>query len=121
MAILNLAKMVLRSMVNKPATLMYPVVQREYTENTRGHIDIDVENCVFCGICNKKCPTNAIEVNRNDKKWAIERLQCIQCNCCVEVCPKKCLKMENTYTTPSTGKVRDEFQDARVPDNTTDN
>jgi formate hydrogenlyase subunit 6/NADH:ubiquinone oxidoreductase subunit I len=36
-------------------------------------------------------------------------MQCIQCGCCVEVCPKKCLTNENTYTTPSTEKIVDTY------------
>jgi formate hydrogenlyase subunit 6/NADH:ubiquinone oxidoreductase subunit I len=48
---------------------------------------------------------------------SIERMQCIQCGYCVEVCPKKCLHMNNQYTAPSFDKTRDEYVDARVSDN----
>ena len=116
MGLFSIGNMVMRSLFGKPATLMYPVVPREFTPNTRGHISIDIETCIFCGICNKKCPTGAIEVSRADKKWEIERLRCIQCNCCVEVCPKKCLKMEGSYTSPSTGSIRDIFVQAPKPE-----
>lgn len=109
MGVMKFAKIALSNLVNKPATLMYPVKKREFYERTRGHIEIEIDKCIFCGICMRKCPTSAIKVDRTNKKWEIERLQCIQCNSCVDNCPKKCLAMKNEYTAPSTSNVRDEF------------
>jgi formate hydrogenlyase subunit 6/NADH:ubiquinone oxidoreductase subunit I len=88
---------------------MYPVIPREWQERTRGHIGIIEEDCILCGICSKKCPTNCITVDRTKRKWIIERMQCIQCGCCVDVCPKKCLTMEKSYTSPETFKIVDTF------------
>ena len=105
----KISKLVIRSLFKKPATLMYPVIPREWQERTRGHIGIEEEDCILCGICSKKCPTNCITVDRNKRKWTIERMQCIQCGCCTDVCPKKCLTMEQAYTTPETFKVIDTF------------
>ena len=107
MLVSKISKLVLRSLFKKPATLMYPVVPRVWEERTRGHIGIVEEDCILCGICMRKCPTNCITVDRNKRKWIIERMQCIQCGCCVEVCPKQCLTMEQAYTTPETFKVVD--------------
>lgn len=109
MAIFKMGKTIMSSLFKKPATLMYPVIPREWQERTRGHIDVDMEQCIHCGICQKKCPTNAITVDRAKKSWTIARMQCIQCSCCVEYCPKKCLINSNTYTTPSTKKVVDTY------------
>ena len=94
-------------MFKKPATLMYPVVPRQWQERTRGNIGIDETGCILCGICAKKCPTNAIIVSKENRTWDIERMQCIQCGSCVEVCPKKCLIMNPEYTAPDTIKVTD--------------
>ncbi len=109
MAMFKIAGEVMKSLFNKPATRMYPTVPRKWEPITRGHIAIDIQQCIFCGICSKKCPTGAIHVEKDTKLWEIERLQCIQCNCCVEVCPKKCLTMKQEYTKPSTGSVKDSF------------
>lgn len=100
MAAFKIGKVVMQSLFKKPATLMYPVIPRQYHERTRGQIAIDIDACILCGICDKKCPTDAIKVDRKAREWKIERMRCIQCNCCAEVCPKKCLVMENLYTTP---------------------
>lgn len=110
MATFKIGKVVLGSLFKKPATKMYPVVPAEWKERTRGHIRIEGENCIACGICAKKCPTGAIEVDRTERTWAIKRMQCIQCGECVDSCPKKCLFMEPEYTEPGTEKVVDSVQ-----------
>ncbi len=110
MATFKIGKVVLKSLFKKPATLMYPVVQREWQERTRGHISIREDECIVCGICAQKCPANAITVDRKKRTWTIQRMQCIQCNCCVEACPKSCLDMEPKYTEPETEKVIDTFE-----------
>lgn len=107
MGIMKFTKVVLQNLFRKPATRMYPVSKRAYFANTRGHIAIEIESCIYCGICVKKCPTHAISIDKGTKCWSIERLKCIQCNSCVETCPKKCLTMENAYTPPVTGSVED--------------
>lgn len=110
MASFKMGKMVMRSLFGKPATLMYPVKPAKITDITRGHMTIDVDTCIFCGICQKKCPTNAITVDRKGRVWSIERMKCIQCNACAVNCPKDALLMENTYTAPSPVKITDTFQ-----------
>ncbi len=110
MAAFKMGKVVLRSLFKKPATLMYPVVPREFTPVTKGHIEIDIDNCIFCNLCAKKCPTNAIKVDRNARTWSIERMDCIQCGCCTWSCKKECLTMRPEYTAPNTVKVTDTFQ-----------
>jgi formate hydrogenlyase subunit 6/NADH:ubiquinone oxidoreductase subunit I len=107
MGTFRIGKVVLRSLFKKPATLMYPVVPRAWQELTRGSIGIDEASCILCGICAKKCPTNAIAVSRTERIWAIERMQCIQCGNCVDTCPKKCLLMLPEYTAPDTVKILD--------------
>ncbi len=95
---LVMVKTVLKSLFSKPSTVRYPFEKKPVFKNTRGSISIAIDKCIFCGICQRKCPTKAIEVNRQDKRWEIERLRCIACAACVEACPKKCLTMENHYS-----------------------
>ena len=105
----RIGKVVLGSMFKKPATLMYPVIARQWQERTRGSIKIEEESCILCGICARKCPTNAIAVSRDQRTWAIERMRCVQCGSCVETCPKKCLFMLPEYTAPNAEKIVDCF------------
>lgn len=109
MRLMEFCQVVLRNLVNKPVTKMYPVEKRAYFERTRGHIEIAIDQCIFCSICAKKCPTHAIGVDKGAKSWEIERMKCIQCNCCVEQCPKKCLKMDKDYTMPDVKGKKDQY------------
>ena len=98
MSQMRIAKVVTRSALSRPATRLYPFEKRPFFKNTRGSISIEIDKCIFCGICQKKCPTQAITVTKASKDWQINRLRCIACNACVEACPKKCLAMENAYS-----------------------
>jgi len=121
MSILSMTKTLFKNLIHGPYTVLYPIKKKNSYENTRGKIGITIADCIFCGICERRCPTGAIKVEKLRSTWSIDRLQCIQCNYCTEVCPKKCLKMDNQYTSPSFDKVRDEYTSARVSNNTTNN
>ncbi len=49
----------------------------------------DISKCIFCGICAKKCPVEAIAVDRASKSWLLDEEKCIACGNCAEACPKK--------------------------------
>ncbi|MDP8261774.1 MAG: 4Fe-4S binding protein [Candidatus Ancaeobacter aquaticus] len=113
MPLFSMTKTTLKSLFKKPVTRKYPFgpLRTQY-KNTRGTLCIDVSQCIFCGICEKKCPTQAISVIKEEKMWKINRLRCIICGSCVEHCPKKCLHLDNTYTKPGTGKMEDTYHHA---------
>lgn len=52
------------------------------------------EACVYCGLCMKNCPENAISVVRAEKSWTLDASKCVQCGVCIGKCPKKCLSFE---------------------------
>lgn len=109
MSIFRMTKTLIKNIFHGPYTVAYPLQKKEHFERTRGRIDITIEDCIFCSMCQRRCPTGAIQVDKPKASWSIERLSCIQCGYCCEVCPKKCLRMDQQYTEPSSGKVRDEF------------
>ncbi len=108
MPIVPFARTILKNILHKPATRLYPLRQRPMFDQARGHIEVEIALCIFCGLCSRKCPTHAIEVVKTEKKWAIDRLRCIQCNGCVEVCPKKCLYMRQSPSKPAVSKGMEE-------------
>ena len=57
-----------------------------------GKVKCNTDECVFCGLCAKTCPADAITVNRDEKKWEVSD-DCIGCGACVDKCPKKCLEL----------------------------
>ena len=98
---------ILKNVFSKPATRMYPKEKRESYKDTRGQIGIDIDNCIFCGICSKRCPSNAINVSKGDKLWEIDHYKCITCNVCKEVCPKKCILSSEQYRPSAYAKDTD--------------
>ncbi len=92
-----MTKTVTKNLLSGPATLMYPKKKRSFTPITRGRVEVNINECIFCGMCSRRCPTYAITVTKDCKEWQIDRLKCCTCNLCVEICPKKCLSMEIQY------------------------
>jgi formate hydrogenlyase subunit 6/NADH:ubiquinone oxidoreductase subunit I len=52
----------------------------------------------------RKCPSQALVVNKEAKTWQIDRLRCVVCNSCVDTCPVKCLFMDTQYSAPVTAR-----------------
>ena len=96
--VFTFTKTITRNFFKKPVTLKYPFEKREPYRATRGRIFTVIEQCIFCGMCARKCPTNAITVTKESKEFDLRSLQCIMCGSCVDACPKKCLIMENQYS-----------------------
>ena len=53
----------------------------------------NTDECVYCGLCAKTCPVEALTVDRAEKKWEVDKDTCVQCGACVDKCPKKCLSL----------------------------
>lgn len=93
MRLFSIFKDILGNLVKGPVTRNYPAVKRPPFPGERGKLVIEEEKCIFCGMCARKCPSNALKVTRKPKEWNFEQFRCILCGTCVEACPKKCLKM----------------------------
>ncbi len=90
---LPMARRSLRNLFGRPATRRYPAEIRPRFPGARGTIEFDVETCVFCNLCARRCPAAAISCSREERYFAIEQLRCIACGVCVEVCNKHSLSM----------------------------
>ncbi len=97
MGTFKLGTMTLGSMFKKPETIQYPAQTRYVPEGLKGHIKNDMPRCILCGICEKRCPADALKVVKAERSWTINRFQCVQCGSCVRECPEHCLTMEPTY------------------------
>jgi len=98
--ILKMFTTVIKSLFKKSTCRQYPFKKPVFFDRTKGHIQIDRERCILCSLCDKRCPTGAINVDRNARTWAINSYKCILCFRCVEVCPVTCLAMQQQYSAP---------------------
>ena len=48
----------------------------------------DPEKCVYCTLCAKNCPAEALTVERAEKTWTLDEDKCIGCGSCAGACPK---------------------------------
>jgi len=100
----TLGSMIFGSLFKKPETIQYPAQTKEPPSGLKGHVSINVEDCILCSICVKRCPADSIEVSKEERTWSINPFQCIQCYNCVRNCPKNCLEMKPSYPAPATSK-----------------
>ncbi len=103
----TISNMVLKWAFTKPVTRNYPFTPRLDIPGSRGQLVFVQGNCTFCTVCGKKCPTKAIVVNRASKKWTLDRLRCISCGSCVEICPKDCLTLSTSHGAPTVTKDKE--------------
>lgn len=88
---LPMALTALRNLLSPPATRLEPAPP---VPGARGHLAIDLDSCVFCGVCARRCPSGALDVSRAERRFSIEPLQCVLCGVCVEACAKKSLRLD---------------------------
>ena len=119
MGLSEFAKTAIKNMLTTPPTREYPRYKKQFIKGARGHVIFDETDCIYCGLCMRKCPADAISVARAEKTWSITRAMCVQCANCVDACPKACLSMGPEYTPVMTEKECEVH--ARVSDNTEDN
>jgi formate hydrogenlyase subunit 6/NADH:ubiquinone oxidoreductase subunit I len=115
MSILQISALLLKNLFRGPATRRYPAVKRAPYAATRGGVDVDPATCILCMLCQKKCPTQAIAVDRGGRTWSIRRVNCLACGACVECCPKKSIAMHPEWAKASTEGAFEVFPIDFVP------
>ena len=96
----RMMKVVLQTMLHKPATVMYPAVAVRMCKRFRGKLVFHSEKCIGCKLCMKDCPTDAVNIRKvGDKRFEadIDMGKCIYCAQCVDSCPKKALESTGEF------------------------
>jgi formate hydrogenlyase subunit 6/NADH:ubiquinone oxidoreductase subunit I len=98
---------VLGNLFNKAATRNYPFDVRDPFVTARGELVNDIERCIFCGSCSRKCPSQCITVGKEGAMgtWSLEFFACIGCGVCVSACPVSCLSQKPTHRPVATARA----------------
>ena len=64
-------------MVKRPVTVCYPQEKLAAPERLRGHIVNDMDVCICCGMCARRCPAGALAVDRKGGTWSIDPYACV--------------------------------------------
>ena len=97
---LDMTATIVRNFLARPQTRLYPAEVREIFENVRGNLEIEIEECIMCGMCQRKCPSECITVDKAGKTWTVDPYACVYCAICVDNCPVGCLHMDRHYRKP---------------------
>jgi len=91
--------LLLRSGVKKPATVRYPFEKLPPVEGLRGKPVWDMVKCIGCGLCERDCPTLAIEMISRGKtaEFKVYYDRCAFCGQCFESCPVDAIEMTKQY------------------------
>lgn len=100
----NMTSTVLRNLLTRKATRLYPQEVRPPFERVRGDLVREAANCTYCGVCAAKCPSQCIRVQKATSTWTHDPTACVFCGTCVEVCPEECLHHTERPRPPFTVK-----------------
>lgn len=103
---MKMLKTILKQVTRKPVTTTFPAESARHFEATRGHVEFDPSKCTSCTICMKRCPSQAIVVDRAAKTWTIDRFRCVICSQCVELCKFGGLSLATEYSASATPDER---------------
>lgn len=95
-----MTKTVLKNLMTRYATRLYPFSKKEPFKTAKGELKIEMDKCILCGVCQMRCPSQCIVVKKPEKSWQVDPFACVYCGVCVDACPVKCLYQDGQYRAP---------------------
>ncbi len=96
--------------LRKPITIQYPdrtatPVVDTLPERYRGFLEVDVNRCTACRLCEQACPVQCIAIGieknaegqRGLTEFAIDIGKCMYCGLCTEPCPTDAIRMTREF------------------------
>ena len=68
--------------------------KHEFAEAFKDKYQVLPEKCIGCKLC-MKCGCPALSFDADNKKASIDQIQCLGCDVCAQVCPKKAIERKN--------------------------
>ncbi len=83
-----------RMLHSTPTFVVKAIAQPIYNHGARltSRLSVD-ENCIGCGLCAKKCPVQAIQMQEGKPVWV--KKKCVMCLGCLHRCPKFSIQCGN--------------------------
>ncbi len=107
---MSMLSTVIRNLVHRPVTTSYPYIPADIPKGNRGRVDWDMASCTLCGLCEKRCPTLAVAVDKRIGVVSLQVYRCISCGVCADVCPKGVISIRQEYSSPSYKKEIRKYQ-----------
>jgi formate hydrogenlyase subunit 6/NADH:ubiquinone oxidoreductase subunit I len=85
----------LRHVLRRPVTVLYPFEASPPAEGLRGRPHIDMCKCIGCGLCARGCPSRALEMDgrKDQATFRIHLDRCLFCGQCAASCPREAIEL----------------------------
>ena len=107
----NFFKITIRNLLKGPVTDPYPFGETFTPDKLRGKPIVDATKCTACKICEEVCPSSAIKIVNEDKKYVhiVWYNTCCFCGNCEYFCPTGAIKLTNDFHTANTKEEKYSF------------